>query len=122
MADHGELEYATAEGNDVPAHEAAYESFTHFVVIGTVLVITIVVGLAIGGVLGHWLLAAATVIAGCIAAGHRRMDGIALAGRRRAGAVAPRASVLRPRLTSGTAGSPSRFSEGDGDYAHFCCA
>jgi Bacterial aa3 type cytochrome c oxidase subunit IV len=69
MADHGELEYATAEGNDVPAHEAAYESFTHFVVIGTVLVITIVVGLALGGVLGHWLLAAAAIIVGTITAG-----------------------------------------------------
>jgi hypothetical protein len=69
MADHGELEYATAEGNDLPAHEATYEGFTHFVVIGTVLVITIVVGLAIGGVLSHWLLTAAIVVAGCIAAG-----------------------------------------------------
>jgi hypothetical protein len=69
MADHGELEYATAEGNDLPAHEATYESFTHFVVIGTVLVINIVVGLAIGGVLGHWLLLAAVIIAGVIAAG-----------------------------------------------------
>jgi branched-subunit amino acid ABC-type transport system permease component len=68
MADHGELEYATAEGNDLPAHEAGYESFTHFVVIGTVLVLTIVVGLAIGGVIGHWLTAAAAIIAGIIAA------------------------------------------------------
>ena len=30
--------------------------------------ITIVIGLAIGGVLGHWLLTGAIVIAGCIAA------------------------------------------------------
>jgi uncharacterized protein involved in cysteine biosynthesis len=69
MADHGELEYATAEGNDLPAHEASYEGFTHFVVIGTVLVLTIVVGLAIGGVVGHWLSAAATIIVGIVAAG-----------------------------------------------------
>jgi hypothetical protein len=51
MADHGEVEYATAEGNDVPAHEATYEDFTHFAVIGTVFVVTILVGLACGGVL-----------------------------------------------------------------------
>ena len=84
MADHGELEYATAEGNDLPAHEATYESFTQFAVIGTVCVITIVVGLAIGGALGHWLL--------CAAGGHRRrhrgrhvrLDRIAHPRRRRA--------------------------------------
>jgi shikimate kinase len=69
MADHGEVEYATAEGNDLPAHEATYESFTNLAVIGTVFVITILVGLAIGGVLGHWLLLAAVIIAGAIAAG-----------------------------------------------------
>jgi hypothetical protein len=69
MADHGELEYATAEGNDLPAHEAGYEAFTHFVVIGTVLVLTIVVGLAIGGVIGHWLTAAAVIIVGVVVAG-----------------------------------------------------
>ena len=68
MADHGELEYATAEGNDLPAHEATYEGFTHFVVIGTVLVITIVVGLAIGGVVGNWPIAAAAIIVGVVAA------------------------------------------------------
>jgi Bacterial aa3 type cytochrome c oxidase subunit IV len=68
MADHGEVEYATAEGNDLPAHEANYESFIQFTVIGTVFVITILVGLAIGGVLGHWLLLAAVIIAGAIAA------------------------------------------------------
>jgi hypothetical protein len=68
MADHGELEYATAEGNDLPAHEAAYEGFTHFVVIGTLLVLTIAVALAIGGVVGHWLIAAAAIIVGIVAA------------------------------------------------------
>ncbi len=69
MAEHGELEYATAEGNDLPAHEATYEDFTHFVVIGTVLVITIAVGLAIGGVVGNWPIAAAAIIVGVVAAG-----------------------------------------------------
>jgi hypothetical protein len=27
MADHGTVEYATAPGNDYPAHEATYEGF-----------------------------------------------------------------------------------------------
>jgi len=27
MADHGEVEYATADGNDYAEHEATYESF-----------------------------------------------------------------------------------------------
>jgi hypothetical protein len=95
MADHGELEYATAEGNDLPAHEATYEGFTHFVVIGTVLVITIVVGLAIGGVLGHWLLTGATVIAGCIAAGIS-----AWTGSRWPGVVVLAASLLALLFTA----------------------
>ena len=80
MADHGELEYATAEGNDLPAHEATYEDFTHFVVIGTVLVITIVVGLAIGGVVGNWPIAAAAIIVGIVAAGFASWTGMRWAG------------------------------------------
>ncbi len=80
MADHGELEYATAEGNDLPAHEATYEGFTHFVVIGTIHVITVVVGLAIGGALGHWLLCSLVVIAATIAAGLSAWTGSRLPG------------------------------------------
>jgi hypothetical protein len=46
MADHGEVEYATADGNDYPAHEQTYENFITLVkVIGTIVVI-IVVGMA----------------------------------------------------------------------------
>jgi hypothetical protein len=80
MADHGELEYATAEGNDLPAHEATYEGFTHFVVIGTVLVITIVVGLAIGSVVGNWLIAVAAIIFGIVAASIAAWTGARWAG------------------------------------------
>jgi Bacterial aa3 type cytochrome c oxidase subunit IV len=80
MADHGEVEYATAEGNDLPAHEAGYENFVHFTVIGAVLVINILVGLAIGGVLGHWLLLAAVIIAGTIAAGVSAWTGSRIPG------------------------------------------
>jgi hypothetical protein len=43
MADHGELQYATATGNDYAAHEQTYRSFVNLVKagIGTVVVIVI---------------------------------------------------------------------------------
>jgi hypothetical protein len=57
MADHGHVEYATADGNDYPAHEAGYEGFVHLAFVGAVCVINIVLGLAIGAVEHHWLTA-----------------------------------------------------------------
>ena len=56
MAEHGELEYAVAEGNDMPAHEASYARFVHFVFVGIVHVINVCIGLTVGGVGGHWFL------------------------------------------------------------------
>jgi hypothetical protein len=56
MADHGTVEYATATGNDYPAHEASYERFILFTFIGIIHVINLLFGLAVGGVMGHWLL------------------------------------------------------------------
>jgi Bacterial aa3 type cytochrome c oxidase subunit IV len=43
MADHGELEYATADGNDLPAHEQTYRNFVTLVksVLAVVVVIVI---------------------------------------------------------------------------------
>ena len=58
MADHGEVQYATAEGNDLPAHEAGFSQFVQVTFIGTALVVNILIGLAIGGAIGHWLPAA----------------------------------------------------------------
>src|SRR5215831_5037399 len=57
MADHGHVEYATAEGNDLPSHEAMYDRFVHLVVVGGAHVTNVVLGLAIGAVAGHWLIA-----------------------------------------------------------------
>lgn len=54
MADHGTVEYATATGNDLPTHEATYESFVHLAFVGACLVVNIVLVLAIGAVAGHW--------------------------------------------------------------------
>ena len=57
MADHGTVEYATATGNDYPAHENTYETFVKFAFVGTIHVINLMFGLAVGGVMGHWFLA-----------------------------------------------------------------
>ncbi len=62
MADHGHAEYATAEGNDLPAHVAMYDRFVHLVVVGGAHVANIVLGLAIGAVAGHWLVAFAVML------------------------------------------------------------
>jgi hypothetical protein len=66
MADHGTVEYATATGNDLPAHESSYERFVHFTVVGILYVVTILLGLATGGVMGHWFMAAAIFVIGVL--------------------------------------------------------
>jgi hypothetical protein len=68
MADHGTVEYTTATGNDYPAHESTYERFVHFTVVGILYVITILFGLATGGVMDHWFLAAAVFVIGVLGA------------------------------------------------------
>ena len=69
MADHGEIQYATAQGNDLIAHEAGYGQFVQATFIATAMIINVLFALAIGGVLGHWLPAALILIAAVIAAG-----------------------------------------------------
>jgi aa3 type cytochrome c oxidase subunit IV len=68
MADHGEVEYATATGNDYAEHEGTYESFVHAAVIGTIFVVNVVVVLGIWGVEGHWLIALGAFIISLVAA------------------------------------------------------
>jgi hypothetical protein len=46
MADHGEVEYALAEGNDYAAHEQTYENFITLVKVIMTIVIIIVIGMA----------------------------------------------------------------------------
>jgi hypothetical protein len=62
MAEHGEVEYSTADGNDYQAHEGTYASFVHFVFVGLILCVNILFALAVGGVMGHWLTAAGLLI------------------------------------------------------------
>jgi hypothetical protein len=68
MADHADVQYATADGNDLPAHEAGYTQFVEVVVIGTALVINVLLGLTIGAVIGNWLPGGFVIIAGVVAA------------------------------------------------------
>jgi len=46
MADHGELEYALAEGNDYAAHEQTYRGFVTLVKVGIAVVAAIVILMA----------------------------------------------------------------------------
>ncbi|HZT24235.1 MAG TPA: aa3-type cytochrome c oxidase subunit IV [Pseudolabrys sp.] len=62
MAEHGTVEYATAEGNDYPSHEASYERFVHFTFVAIVHIVNILLGLAVGGVMGHWFIAFAVFV------------------------------------------------------------
>ena len=47
MAEHNEVAYTTAEGNDYPAHEQTYEGFIALVKWGTIGVVAIVLGMYI---------------------------------------------------------------------------
>jgi tetrahydromethanopterin S-methyltransferase subunit B len=47
MAEHSEVAYTTADGNDYPAHEATYEGFIKLVKYGTAAVVIIVALMAI---------------------------------------------------------------------------
>lgn len=68
MAEHGAPEYATAAGNDLAAHEQTYKGFVHLAFIGLVLVVNILIGLAIGGVEDHWLIASGVFLIAIVAA------------------------------------------------------
>ena len=46
MADHGEVEYATATGNDYAAHEQTYENFITLVKVIMTIAVIILIGMA----------------------------------------------------------------------------
>jgi Bacterial aa3 type cytochrome c oxidase subunit IV len=75
MAEHGQAEYATAAGNDLPEHEAMYEKFVHLVFVGTCHVVNIVIGLGIGALTGHWLVAFAIFLVATALALHGLVNG-----------------------------------------------
>ena len=47
MAEHRELEYASATGNDLPAHEETYRNFLTLVKAGLTVVVIILIVMAI---------------------------------------------------------------------------
>ena len=96
MAEHGSVEYATAKGNDMPAHEAMYERFVHLVFVGGAHVVSIVLGLAIGAVQGHWLVAFGIIAVATIVAVHGFMT-----GARASSVVMVIVSLLALALSSG---------------------
>jgi hypothetical protein len=75
MADHAEVEYATADGNDYAEHEQTYERFLHLTFVLIVHVINILLGLAIGGVKGHWLIAFFVFVVAIIGGAHGALSG-----------------------------------------------
>jgi hypothetical protein len=69
MADHDdEVEYATATGNDYEEHEGTYEGFLLFASIAVVSTATIMISLAIGGVLEVWWAAGLFILLSVITA------------------------------------------------------
>jgi Bacterial aa3 type cytochrome c oxidase subunit IV len=75
MAEHKTVEYATAPGNDLPAHETMYERFVHLVFVGGAHVVNVILGLGVGGVEGHWLVAFGIFVIASIVAVHGFMTG-----------------------------------------------
>jgi len=75
MTEHGGVEYALAAGNDYREHEGTYALFLRITVVGVLCVIGILLGLTLGGVLGHWLLAAAVIFCSTITAAYSLATG-----------------------------------------------
>jgi hypothetical protein len=70
MAEHAEVEYATATGNDYAEHEQTYERFLHLTFVLIIHVINILLGLGIGGVMGHWLTAFLVFVVAIVGGAH----------------------------------------------------
>jgi len=68
MAEHGEVEYATATGNDYKEHESTYEAFVHLTFVSIANTVSVLIGLTLGGVLGHWLAGGFLIVLATIAA------------------------------------------------------
>jgi Bacterial aa3 type cytochrome c oxidase subunit IV len=75
MADHGQVEYGTATGNDLAAHEQGYENFVHLVYIGCTHLASVATGFAIGGGTHHWGYSITLFILATIVAAHGLASG-----------------------------------------------
>jgi hypothetical protein len=70
MADHGQVEYATATGNDLAAHQSSYKNFVLLAYIGCCHVASVVIGLAMVGTTSHWGIAVCLMILATFVAIH----------------------------------------------------
>jgi hypothetical protein len=75
MADHGQVEYGTATGNDLAAHEDTYNTFVQLAYIGSCLCTCIVIALAIGGGTHRWGYSIAILLIAPIFAAHGLASG-----------------------------------------------
>jgi len=66
MADHGEVQYTTADGNDYREHEGTYVWFLDAAFALSAYVISIVVGLAAVGATHHELIGVGVIVIGTI--------------------------------------------------------
>jgi hypothetical protein len=96
MADHGQAEYATATGNDLPAHEAMYDRFVHLVFVACCHVVNVILGLAVGALTGHWFVAVVIFIVATALAIHGLKT-----GARMPSGIMVLLSLLALGLTSG---------------------
>ena len=75
MADHGQVEYGTATGNDLAAHEDTYNTFVQLAWVGSCLCACIVIALAIGGGTHWWRYSIGILIIAPIVAAHGLASG-----------------------------------------------
>ena len=68
MADHGEVEYATATGDDYASHETTYQGFVKLVEVSVATIAAILVSLALIGVKDSVWLGVVMLIAAHVAA------------------------------------------------------
>ena len=86
-------------GNDLPAHEAMYDRFVHLVFVGCCHIANIVIGLAIGALTGHWLVAVVIFIVATLLAIHGLLQRSKAAERDHGGGLAHRARAHVRRLS-----------------------
>lgn len=75
MADHGQIEYGTATGNDLAAHEQTYDNFLHIATVGACHVASIVIALAIGGGTHRWGYSVMLLVLATLVASHGLLTG-----------------------------------------------
>lgn len=76
MADHAEVHYADATGNDYPAHLRQYDTFIHIAFIGACHVINVVLALTIGTVIGDVITMCVILVVATLVAAHGLAAGV----------------------------------------------